>query len=112
MENMPFDIKELDQYLHERFKAEGYVMMLVVKALRRYQQEKATGEVMFIGFQKLSSIMRDDYGHDILPMQAYRTVQALIDEGIIEMVEKGKKGTFSRQANGYRFLSWRRKEYP
>jgi len=112
VENIPFDINELETYLTDRFKAEAYVMMLIVRALRRYQQEKATGEVMFIGFQKLSSIIRDNDGYNLLPMQVFRIVQALIDEGIIERVEKGKKGTFSRLANGYRFLPWRGKEYP
>lgn len=104
---LPFNLEELDKFLNERFKPNGYVMMLIVKVLRYVQQEKATGEVIFIGYRKIASIIRDRYGHDIDLMTVYRRMQQLIEEGVIKQEIKGKKGTFSRLANGYKFLAWK-----
>ena len=105
-QNLPFDPGKLDKFLAERFKADGFTMMLIVKALRAFQIENATGEVIFIGFRKISSVIRDKFGHFLIPMQIHRKTRLLIDEGIIEQVEKGKAGNFSWRANGYRFLPW------
>ena len=106
--DLPFDRKELENFLTERFKADGYVMMLVVNALRYIQMEKATGELILIGFRSISSVIRDKYGHYIDPMTIFRKISLLIEEGVIQRVVKGKAGNFNKQANGYRFLAWKR----
>lgn len=105
-QDLPFDISQLEKFLQERFKADGYEMLLVVKALRRFQIEKATGPVIYVGFRTISSIIRDKFGHNLNPMDIFRKMQQLIDEGIIEQVAKGKAGDFSWQSNGYRFRGW------
>lgn len=104
---LPFSIDDLDSYLTQRFKGDGYGMMLVVKALRFHQIDKATGEIILVGYRTLSSIVRDKQGHSIYPMSILRKMRLLIEEGVVEQVVKGKGGTFSHQANGYRFLAWR-----
>lgn len=105
---LPFDRKELEDFLAERFKADGYIMMLIVNALRCIQMEKATGELILIGFRSISSVIRDRYGHYVDPMTVFRKISLLCEEGVIQRVVKGKAGNFNKQANGYRFLSWKR----
>jgi hypothetical protein len=105
-QQLPFKLEELDKFLTERYKAEGYPMLLIIKALRFYQQEKATGEIILIGYRALSSIIRDRYGHNLLPMDIFRKMNFLIQEGVIERVVKGNAGMFNKKANGYRFLKW------
>ena len=106
MQNLPFDIAELDEFISDRFKKDGYVMMLIVKAIRYFQIEKITGETIFIGYRKISSIIRDKLGHTLSPMEILRKVKLLADEGVIEQVFKGKSGITSWQANGYKFKQW------
>jgi len=105
--DLPFSMEDLDKLLTKRFKADGYVMMLIVKALRFYQQDRATGEVMLVGYRTISAIVRDRWGHNLEPMAILRKMRLLIEEGVLEQVVRGKAGTFSQQANGYRFLPWR-----
>lgn len=102
-----FDMGQLEKFLTERFHADGYGMLLIVKALRRFQIEKATGPIIFIGYRTISTIIRDKFGHTLNPMDIFRKMQNLIDEGIIEKVAKGKAGDFSWQSNGYRFRTWK-----
>lgn len=105
-QQLPFKLEELDKFLTERYKADGYVMMFIVKALRFYQQEKATGEIILIGYRTISSIIRDKYGHNIPPMDICRKINNLIDEKVVEKTTKGRAGQFGGQANGYRLLHW------
>lgn len=105
-QQLPFNLDELDKFLTERYKGEGYTMMLIIKALRFCQQEKATGEIILIGYRTISSIIRDKYGHNIAPMDVCRKINNLINEKVIEKTAKGRAGQFGGQANGYRFLQW------
>lgn len=106
-QELPFNIEELEKFLIERFRADAYIMILTVKALRRFQIENATGEIIYIGYRRISSIIRDQFGHSLLPMDIFRKMKVLIEEKVIEQVATGKSGDFSWQANGYRFLSWK-----
>ena len=106
-QELPFNLGELDRFLTGRFKADGYTMMLIVKALRSFQVENATGENVFIGYRKISAIIRDKHGHRFSPMDIFRKMKLLIDEGVIKQVFKGRAGNFSWQANGYKFLPWK-----
>jgi len=104
---LPFDIRELEKFLEERFKADGYAMALVAKAIRFYQQKNGTGEIILVGYRTLSSIIRDRWGHNLYPMDVCRRMQLLIDEGVVAKIVQGRGGTFSKEANGYRFLPWK-----
>jgi hypothetical protein len=104
---LPFDMQELDKFLTERFKAAGYVMMLIVKTLRKYQCENATGIIIIIGLRKISSAIRDQYNHSFGAMDILRKIKLLIEAGVLEQVVKGKRGNFSNLANGYKFLPWK-----
>lgn len=104
---LPFDLQELDSFLNKRYKADGYVMMLIIKALRRYQYEEATGEIIIVGLRKIASIIRDKDNRSFEAMDIFRKIKLLIEEGILEQVIKGKKGNFSNLANGYKFLPWK-----
>ncbi len=106
MQDLPFDMAVLDKFLSDRFKKDGYVMMLTIKAIRHFQVEKITGETIYVGYRKISSIIRDKFGHTLSPMEILRKMKLLADEGIIEQISKGKSGNFSWQANGYRFKQW------
>lgn len=107
VEVLPFDLSEVRHFLEIRYKAEGYIMELILNALRRYQIEKATGEIMFIGIRTIANLIRDTQGHNLDLMTIHRRIQDLVSEGIIEIVIKGKRGTFGMQpANGYKFLRW------
>ena len=106
-QQLPFNLDDLDHFLTERYKADGYVMMLIVKALRLHQQEKATGEIILIGYRTLSSIIRDKYGQNLSLMDIFRKMGFLTQEGIVEQSIKGKAGNFTKQANGYRLLKWK-----
>jgi hypothetical protein len=104
---LPFNMHEAIKYLEGRYPGGGYGHGLVLKNMRRMQVEKATGEVIFVGYRAIASSIRKHDGHMMLPMSVYRRVQDLISEGMIGIVEKGKRGTFASKANGYRFLPWR-----
>lgn len=106
MPKLPFNIDELETFLRERFKADGYTMLLIIKSLRFFQYEKAS-EIVFIGYRKICSIIRDKFGHRLSPMDIFRKMQYLKDEGIIEQVFKGKRGNFTKKANGYKLLPWK-----
>ena len=106
-QKLPLDLSELEDFLEERYKADGYMMLLIVKALRFFQIEKQTGEIIFVGVRKLCSVIRDRLGHLAYPMEIHRKINLLIDEGVIKKVCKGERGNFSWKANGYQFLSWK-----
>jgi hypothetical protein len=107
VEILPLDLAEAKRFLETRYKADGYLLSLILAVLRRYQIEKATGEVMFIGYRAIASLIRDQYGHLIEPMTIVRGVQDLVSEGMLEIVSKGERGSFGgKPANGYRFLRW------
>lgn len=105
--DLPFNRLDLQKFLSERFKADGYIMMLIVDALRHIQDHKATGEVVLVGFRTICSVIRDEYQHRLEPMVIFRKMKLLIEEGVIQQVVKGKSGQFNKQANGYRFLAWK-----
>lgn len=107
VKELPFSLQELDSFLNERYKGDGYTMMLIVRALRWYQHEQTTGEVILIGLRKIASVIRDKYNHSFLPNDILRKIKLLIEEGILEQVIKGKRGNFTNLANGYRFLPWK-----
>lgn len=109
---LPFDMNELEKHLNERYGNEGQRMMRIVRALRWHQEDKVTGEVILIGFRKLCSKIRDFYNTSLEPMQISRGIKKLEDEGVIKTVVKGKKGSASFLANGYRFLSWPAQKNP
>lgn len=102
-----FDINELEVFLKERYRKDAYTIMAIVRTLRRYQHEKATGEIIYIGYRHICSRIMEKYKMNLYPMDAYRKVQLLIDENVIERIYKGKKGTFGQPANGYRLLPWK-----
>jgi len=106
-QELPFDWRVLDKYLEERFGPDGLVMKCIVDVLRRHQVEKATGDVILIGFRMISALIREQHGHNTYPMDVCRRMRLLIDEGVIEQAVKGKGGMFTYQANGYRFLPWK-----
>jgi len=108
---MPFDIDEAKKFLEERYKADGNNMMLVLKSLRKHQQQKATGEIIYIGYRGIASLIRDVDGHIVTPMTIYRAMQRLISEGMVEIISRGARGSFRAKANGYRFREWRRDAY-
>lgn len=107
VEILPFDFEEARRFLEEQHKAEGYLMALVLKNLRRYQIEKGTGEIIFIGYRAIATLIREHDGHIIDPMTVCRRMHDLVSEGMIEIVSKGSNGTFNKPANGYKFLSWK-----
>lgn len=105
-EQLPFDFDEVKKFLEIRYRAEGYLMILILKAIRRIQIEKATGEIVIVGLRTMQSVIRDTDGHIVDLMTISRRIQDLMSEGMLEVAIKGKKGILSRQANGYRFLAW------
>lgn len=104
---LPFNLSKARKFIESRFKANGYVMNLVLEALIWHQHQKATGETILIGYRSICSIIRDRYGHNLYPMDIFRKVKLLEEEGIIEVVVKGKRGQFTNKANGYKFCKWR-----
>jgi len=107
-QQLPFDIQEIEKFLIERFKGDSYLMMLIIRALRFHQQKNATGEIILIGIRKISSLIRDMSKNNIYHMDVFRKINLLIEEGILEKVIQGESGNFNKQANGYRFLAWKR----
>jgi hypothetical protein len=106
IEKMPFDIGKLETYLGEWYKKDSYLMILILKAMRQFQQSKATGEVMFISLRIILNSIRDKYKHTLSPTQISRAIFQLMDIGVIALIEKGKQGSCSGSANGYKFLTW------
>ncbi|MGA2774934.1 MAG: hypothetical protein ABSE81_02595 [Candidatus Omnitrophota bacterium] len=104
----PFDFEEARHFLEARYKGpDGYVMYWILKNIRRFQLEKQTGEIIYIGYRKIAAMIRDNDGQRIEPMTIVRRIEDLISEGMLQKVVKGKRGTFSGKANGYRFLCWK-----
>ena len=103
---LPFDVDELEKYLNERYGGEGRTMMQIVRSIIRFQNEKATGEIIFISFRNIRSRVRDYFNVILDLMHISRDINKLEDEGIIKTVRKGKQGSASCLANEYRFLSW------
>lgn len=106
-EELPFDRSELSRSLDKDYKADAYLMMIIVNVLRYIQVEKATGPVILIGFRGIQSLIRDRYKHNIDLMTIRRRMYQLMEAGVIQQEVKGKPGTYYKQANGYRFLPWR-----
>jgi hypothetical protein len=104
---MPLNLDEARQYIEKRFRgSNGYVMFLTLRALRRIQVERNTGELILVGFRGIASVIRDTDGHMLLPMTVYRAVQDLVSEGMLEIAVSGRRGEYLQEANGYRFLPW------
>ncbi|MBN1622396.1 MAG: hypothetical protein JW871_07390 [Endomicrobiales bacterium] len=110
---LPFDLQELEKFLVIRFQSKGKAMFYIVQSLRKAQFDKNAGEIIYIGFREIGSMLRDSYQCISEAAEIRRLVLLLVDEGIIEIVEKGQSGTFGmRKANGYRFLQWKHPERP
>jgi hypothetical protein len=107
IQNLPFKIEELENYLKVRYENKSMFLITIIRTLRRIQVEKTTGEIIFIGFKGLASNIRDTNGFNFDPMQVCRFINILIDERVIEKTVTGKRGLFSYQANGYKFLPWK-----
>lgn len=105
-QNLPFNMDEAEKFLRERYKADSFIMLSVIRALHEWQVTKATGTKILVGFRKIAYLISTKYKTVPNVMTIYRRMQDLIREGFIEQVEKGKRGTFSAQANGYIFLPW------
>ncbi len=105
-EKLPFDFDEAAIFLESRYRAEGYVMLLILKNLRRHQVSNGTGEVILIGLRSVASMIRGNDGHTVDIMTISRRIQDLVSEGLLEIAIKGKQGSFLQEANGYRFLAW------
>ncbi|OGS20756.1 MAG: hypothetical protein A2252_05875 [Elusimicrobia bacterium RIFOXYA2_FULL_39_19] len=103
---LPFDINDLDSFLTIRYGAKGVTMLYIVKALRNIQITKNTGDIIYIGYRGLVSIIRDLYRCRFVPQDIFRHIRLLEDEGVLEKTYKGKAGSFSMKANGYTFLPW------
>lgn len=103
---LPFDTNELRGFLEERYKSDSYMLNIIIDVLSRHQFEKATGKIIYIGYRKISSLIRDKYNRIVMPMDVLRRMNILILEGIIEKIEQGKSGNFNNKANGYVFLPW------
>jgi len=98
---------EITKFLDERYAGHpGLILKLILAVLRDYQQEKGTGEVIFISFRKICQILADKHSYHPSPMELSRKMAILVEEGIIEIAIHGKSGTFKQLANGYRFLPW------
>lgn len=104
--DFPFDWMMVKKFLEERFTTDAYALILVLDILMWYQQKNATGEIIIVSLRKIGSLIRDRSQHTFLPMEIKRMLQVLIDEGIIDIVIKGKSGQFKQQANGYKLLPW------
>ena len=104
---LPFEIEELEKYLRGEYPSKVYPLILIVKAIRKFQVEKSTGQVIFIGYRTIASMITDSHRHRLEAMEIQRLIYILMDEGVMEKICKGQAGTFgSRKANGYRFLHW------
>ena len=104
----PFDFEAARRFLDNRYKGpDGYVMNMILTNLRRYQIEKTTGEIIYIGYRTLAGMIRDNNGHAIDLMTLSRRMEALITEGMVAKPVQGKRGTLSMRANGYKFLPWK-----
>jgi hypothetical protein len=108
---LPFDLDEASRFLEKRYRAEGYVMLLILKNLRRHQISNGTGEVILVGLRSIAAMVRDNDGHNIDIMTISRRIQDLVSEGLLEIAIKGKKGSFTQESNGYRFLVWETPQY-
>lgn len=91
---LPFDWMIVKKFVEERFKSHSYALLLVLDVLIWYQQVEIREQVIFIGYRKISSLIRDKYNHNFQPMTVKRYIQTLIDEGIVEVAEKGQSGQF------------------
>jgi hypothetical protein len=80
--------------------------MLALNAIRYFQVSKLTGRIIYIGLRTIASIIRDKNNHRFQPQEIKRLINILKDEGVIEQIETGKSGPYSKMANGYRFLPW------
>lgn len=112
VKELPFDMLELEKYLTSVYGQKSYLLIIVVKTLRKIQMEEVTGEIIIKGFRTIASEIRDDYNHILEPIEVSRLVNTLIEEKVIEKPIRGKSGTFHRMANGYRFLAWRPDKHP
>lgn len=102
-----FDISLLEKFLSAKYgPAKAREMILIVKAVRKFQLDKATGEIIYIGYRTIGSIIRDTQGHTLYHMDICRKVNLLVTEQVIQKVSKGKRGNYSKLANAYRFLRW------
>ncbi|MCB9772244.1 MAG: hypothetical protein H6754_06800 [Candidatus Omnitrophica bacterium] len=106
VQQLPFNYQELRAFLEERYKAQGYGINMVLDTLLWFQKEQAKGELIYISYRKICSLILERYNSRPDPKDVYRKIQILILEGVIEKVVVGKKGMFSKLSNGYRFLPW------
>jgi hypothetical protein len=105
-ETIPFDLNLAAKHLEDQFKAPGLIMTYILRALRRWQIEKDTGEMIFIGYRRLSSYLKETQGHNVGIMAVCRGMNRLIELGMVTKVEKGKPGIFGQPANGYQLAKW------
>ena len=103
-----FDNNDLRIYIEKKYPRQGYSIMRVVHAIRYFQMNKLTGRIIYVGLRTIASIIRDTNQHRFQPEEIKRLINILKDEGVIEQIETGKSGSYSKMANGYRFLPWRK----
>lgn len=98
-------INDIEKYLKDRYRKKnlGVRLFYIVNTLKIFQLEKGMPEIIYIGFQNISERIFDNEKCRMESKEVYRLIQILKEDGILEQVETGKKGTFGHvPANGYR----------
>jgi len=109
--DLPFNFSELKEFLQERYKRDWYMLNMILDAILWHKHKHAIGPIIYISYAKIASIIRDRYNKRPDNMDICRKMKKLIEEGVIKVVEKGKRGMFTRKANSYMFLSWKHPKY-
>ncbi|MDD5546306.1 MAG: hypothetical protein PHO67_03990 [Candidatus Omnitrophica bacterium] len=58
-------------------------------------------QILYMSFEEMAKMLWENGYSTAKPMNACRFVRELVDSGLLEIVERGKKGNFHSLANGY-----------
>jgi hypothetical protein len=107
MEKPPFDFNEARAFLEKKYLGCGFKMYLVLKNLRGHQLDKGLAEIIFIGYKGLSTLIQENENHTLAASEVCQMMKELVNEGMVEILIRGKRGSFSTESNGYRLLPWK-----
>ncbi len=106
---VPFNQQEVDSYLDKKYPCDSVYLKGIIYALKVQKAQKKTGNIIHFGLRGIASALRDQCNiRSANSMDVTRKIRILKEEGILDIVLKGRSGTVgTRVANGYSFLPWK-----
>lgn len=105
-QQIPFDFLEAVTFLENRYGAEGFELVKILRTIIKIKKFKDAKWVLFVGLREIQAQLMDTERWNVDLMTISRRLYKLETIGFIK-ITRGEKGSFgNKKANAYEFISW------